>query len=201
MTSSQASTFISALENAGIKSYSFVTDMSTNFYHDGENAICKLNGDLLVNFRKPQYASYRTINGVEVLIADLSDIHEGRALGTAEQLKQVANTLGVSLSNDEYAALLGIDKDDVDIVPATGNYIEFVFLPKDEYDKLTDEQKAEYDEAKKFENSPLPRFKFLGLNQYNMLSAEDQQSYDEIKETYKTKKSKELPTNQAASIS
>ncbi len=201
MNSSQASNFVSAMENAEISSYYFVTDMSTNFYHDGKTAICKLNGDLLVNFRKPQYPAYRTINGAEVMIADLADIHEARAIGTAEQIKEVASTLGVSLSDEEYAILLDIDKRDVDLVPATGNYIEFVFIPKDEYDKLTDEQKAEYDEAKKFEKSPLPRFKVLGQNHYNMLSDEDKSAYDQIKTTYDKKKAVELPVNQAASIS
>lgn len=200
MTSSQASTFISAMENAEIGTYYFVTDMSTNFYHDGKTAICKLNGDLLVNFRRPQYPSYRTVNGAEVMISDVVDIHEARAVGTAEQIKKVASTLGVALSDEEYAILLDIDKKNVDIVPATGNYIEFVFIPKEEYDKLTDEQKAEYDEAKKFEKSPLPRFKVLGQNHYNMLSDEDKSSYDEIKTTYDKKKAVELPVNQAASI-
>lgn len=200
MTSSQASTFISAMENAEIGTYYFVTDMSTNFYHDGKTALCKLNGDLLVNFRKPQYPAYRTINGAEVMIADLVDIHEARAVGTAEQIKEVASTLGVTLTDEEYAILLDIDKRDVDLVPATGNYIEFVFIPQEEYEKLTDEQKAEYNEAKKFEKSPLPRFKVLGKNHYDMLSDEDKSSYDQIKATYDQKKAVELPVNQAASI-
>ena len=201
MTSSQVSNFISALENAGVTKYSFVTDMSTNFYHNGENALCKLKGDLLVNFRKPQYASYRTVNGVEILVADVSDIHEGRALGTSDQIKEVANTLGVTLTDDEYAILLDVDKGEVDIVPVTGNYNEFVFIPKDKYERMSDADKAAYDEQKKFEILPLPRFNYLGQNAYNMLSAEDQAAYDAIKTTYEEKKAKELPINQAASIS
>ena len=200
MNSSQVSNFISAMEDAGITAYYFVTDTPTNFHHN-ENAIVKLNGDLLVNFRKPQYAHYRSINGAEVLVADVTDVHEGRAIGTAEQLKQVAQTLGVSLSDDEYKLLLAVDKKNVDLVPATGNYIEFVFLTAEEYEKLTDEQKAAYDEAKKFETLPLPRFNYLGHNRYEMLSDDDKAAYDEIKTTYEDKKAKELPANQAASIS
>ena len=199
MNSSQASNFISAMNDAGITSYYFVTDTPTNFHHN-ENAIVKLNGDTLVNFRKPQYAHYRNINGAEILIADLADVHEARAIGTAEQLKQVAQALGVALSDDEYKLLLNTDKKDVDLVPATGNYIEFVFLTSDEYNKLSDEEKAAYNEAKKFETSPLPRFNYLGHNRYEMLSDEDKASYDEIKSTYEEKKAKELPANQAASI-
>ncbi|MBR6289473.1 MAG: hypothetical protein IKR19_09060 [Acholeplasmatales bacterium] len=199
MTSSQVSNFISAVEDAGVTKYYFVTDTPTNF-HNNENAIVKLNGDLLVNFRKPQYAHYRTINGIEILAADVADVHEARAIGTADQLKQIAQTLGVSLSDDEYKLLINVDKKNVDLVPATGNYIEFVFLPKAEYDLLSDAEKAAYDEAKKFETTPLPKFRYLGHSRYEMLSDEDKQSYDEIKNTYEEKKAKELPKNQAASF-
>ena len=200
MTADQVTTFLSALEEAGVEKYYFVTDMSTNF-HNNENAIVKLNGDLLVNFRKPQYSHYRSINGAEILLADLADVHEARALATAEQLKQIAEALGVGLTDDEYKILLKVDKKDVDLVPVTGNYIEFVFIPAEEYELLSDDEKAAYDEAKKFEEVPLPKFHYLGHNRYEMLSDDDKAAYDELKTVYEGKKAKELPKGQAASIS
>lgn len=200
MTSSQASNFISAMEDAKINNYYFVTDTPTNF-HNNENAIVKLNGDLLVNFRKPQYSHYRSINGAEVLIADLTDVHEARAIATAEQLKQVADSLGVSLTDDEYKILLNIDKKDVDLIPVTGNYIEFVFMTTEQYNALSDEEKAAYDDAKKFETKPIVNFHYLSPSEYEDLEDEDKAKYDELVESYKKKKSEELAPHQAASIS
>lgn len=199
MTSGQASSFISAMEDAGIDNYYFVTDTPTNFHHNADS-IVKQNGDLLVNIRKPQYSHYRMMNGVEIVAADLADVHEARAVGTAEQLRQVAESLGVSLTDDEYKIIINQDKKNYELKPITGDYRQFVFLTTEQYEALDDDEKAKYDEACKFEGE-LVGFKKLGKQEYEWLTPEDKAKYDELLAKYELAKSKELPVNQAAQIS
>ena len=44
--------------------------------------------------------------------------------------------------------MVEIDKSNVDIIPATGDYNRFVPLTKKQYDALSDKEKKEYDKAK-----------------------------------------------------
>lgn len=200
MTADQCSTFIDAIKAQGLNDYTFVTDMNTNLYNN-DHAIIKQNGDLLVNIKKPQFQTTLSMNGVEMIIADLSDVHEGRVMGSAEDIAKIAEAMGTALSDDEIKITQQMDKKALAIKPITGNYSQFVYLTEDKYNLLSDEDKAKYDEAKKFEG-PLPNsFKVISKLEYDMMTTSEQAEYDELKALYEEKKSKYLGQNQAASIS
>ena len=87
---------------------------------------------------KEGYNSVEVKRGIDAAVQDITNYIKdniSKPVTGVEQLKQVAQALGVALSDDEDKLLLNTDKKDVDLVPATGNYIEFVFLSSDEYNK------------------------------------------------------------------
>ena len=200
MTNSQAQSIISAAENAAIVRYCFINDIPTYFYHDERNII-KLKGDLMVNVRKPmQTADNYRENGVEVLASDLVDIHEARLCADGKKIVSFLDSLGISLDDTDKEKIAQIDHGTVGIIPETGDYVTFYFLPAEEYDKLSPKHKAEYDEMKKFEMKPLVNFYALTEKEYDALNEEDKESYDELLALYKEKQDKYLPPNQAARI-
>lgn len=200
MTAEQITGFINAVEEAGLKNFELVTDMSTNLWNN-ESGIIKQNGDLIVAFRKAQFQTVNTVNGVEIVAADAADVHEARVIGDADKLKLVAEALGTALDDSEYKMLLGLDKRPVNLKPITGNYIVFNFLTKEQYNALSDDNKAKYDEAKKFEGDDLPSFGYINPKEYDSWNQEDKDAYDELKELYENKVKNYTGVNQAAMIS
>ena len=154
MTAEGSKLFIEACESAGIKSYAFVTDVSTTLYHDGERSILKPSyaNNFLVCLRDSRYSG--TVKkfdaGIQVLIADFSDVHEVICGGDTEQIKAFCEALGdVNLEDEDLKVLLQIDKGNYNINPITGDYVNgFKYLSPWQYDQLTPEQQAEYDEKK-----------------------------------------------------
>lgn len=200
MTGNQISTFIGAVEDAGLKTFQLVTDMSTNLWNN-ESGIIKVDGDLVVAYRKALFQNTNTVNGVEIVAADAADIHEARVMGPAEKIKEIGEALGAALSDDEYKMLISLDKQPVDLFPITGDYNTFYFKTADEYAAMSDDNKAKYDKAKMFDEVRLPSFGYMSDKQYDAMSDEDKAAYDEIKARYDAKVAKYTGMNQAAQIS
>ena len=152
MTSEQCKSFLAAVENAGIKLYQYTTDIPTHLYNDGKNHIAKADftKNCVVGFRSATVGGSNNVyNGIQVVIADFSDIHEIRTGGSYEQIKKFCESFNVNLTDDEFKVLLKIDKQNYDIKPATGDYNNsFAYLSSKQYEALSNKEKAEYAERK-----------------------------------------------------
>lgn len=159
MTSDQANKFMAAVEAAGIKTYEFDSDLCTHLYHDGNHAIAKIVPELgaVVAFRANDYggAVPRYAHNIQVVVSDYGDIHEVRTAGSCDQIKKFAETIGVSLNEDDIKILLSIDKANYDIKPETGDYVSrFHYLTQKQYNELSDDEKQKYDSEKEaYENA------------------------------------------------
>lgn len=166
MTGEQTKKFIQAAEAAKIKNYEFDTDLGTHLYNN-DHAINKfVEGDEIVyNIRDARFGgSHNTYEkGIQVVAAWTEDIHEARIAGSYDQISTFLKTLGVELSDSDLKIMIDIDKNNVDIIPATGDYNRFVPLTKKQYDALSDEEKKEYDKAKADEEKR--QHDYIGQNQ------------------------------------
>lgn len=166
MTSNQYDKFKQAIEAAEIASYCVEDDISTTYYDNGVNAFIKKVNDGLLSIRSNKTSmSHPAMEGnVLVSFVDFTDIHSIKTTGSAEQIKTLMESLGASLSDDEYKLVLEIDKHNYDIKPITGDYVSgFKYLSPQQYADLTPEEQEAYDEAKaKYEEA---KEKYLPVNQ------------------------------------
>ena len=154
MTGAQARKFMEAIEASGIKKYSFNTDVSTTYYNDGESAIAipdyTLDGVHAV--KKNGFAGSHNNFDIDkrccYYFSDFGDIHEVRTAGTNDEIKTFLEAMGLSLTDEQVKILKWMDGSSSDLKPITGNYT-FKYISDEEYEKLTPEEKAAYDEAKK----------------------------------------------------
>ena len=100
MIASQFEQIKAALDATEITNFDLVTDTPTHLRNNSE-AIIKQVGDYIVNFRRPQYAATNQVNGIEMVVADFGDVHEMRAYGDSESMKKVAESLGITLDEDD----------------------------------------------------------------------------------------------------
>lgn len=168
MTTEVCKKFLEALNSANIKTYEFDTDVGSHFYHDGKTRITIPNHDLeaLIAIRPANFAgaSFPTYaDKIQVVVSNYCDIHEVRAAGTCEQIKTFVESMGSSLTDEEYKIMLEIEHSNYDIKPETGNYVDrFKYLSKKQYDELSDEEKKSYDsEKEKYEEA---RKNYIGQN-------------------------------------
>lgn len=151
MTGEQSKKFLEAVEAAGIKSYSFDTDLGTHLYN-GDHSIIKFveADEMIYNIRDSRYGGSHNSFGshVQVVAAWTEDIHETRVAGTHSQIKTLLEKLNVELTEEDLKIIVEIDNGNVDIIPETGDYNRFKPLTKKQYDALTPEEKEEYDAAK-----------------------------------------------------
>lgn len=166
MNADQCKKWLAAIESAGIKAYQFDTDLGTHLYHDGEHAIALTSDDLnaVVAIRSNNFGgSHNTYkNNVQVVMSDYADIHEVRTGGTSEQIRKLVKELGITLTDEQVKIIVDIDKYNYDIKPETGNYLRFRYLTQNQYDALSDEEKAKYDsEKKEYEEG---KEKYIGHN-------------------------------------
>ena len=151
MTGEQTKKFIEAAKTAQIKNYQFDTDLGTHLYNN-DHAFNKFveADEIVYNIRNGKFGGSHngTDRALQVVAAWTEDIHEARISGTSDQISTFLKTLGVELSDSDLKIMVEIDKSNVDIIPATGDYNRFVPLTKKQYDALSDKEKEEYDKAK-----------------------------------------------------
>lgn len=154
MVKAQAQKIKSAIESTGLKIYSFNSDVTSNFYNDGKTAVAvvDLNMECIHAFKKNGFGGASTYfpndKRVCYYFADFADVHEFRTAGTPEEIKNFVAALGLTLDDDQIKILEWMNATTSDLKPITGNY-KFKYISDEEYGKLTPEEKAKYDEAKK----------------------------------------------------
>ena len=154
MESSQAKKLMQAVEATGIEKYSFDTDVTTNYYHDGKTCLAipdfNLGGIHAVKkngFAGP-YGYFESDKKCCYYFSDFTDVHEFRTAGDPEQIKAFLEFMGLSVSDEQVKVLKWMEESSNDLVPITGDYT-FKKLTQEEYDALDDEAKEKYDNAKK----------------------------------------------------
>lgn len=155
MNSNQARKFMEAVEAAGIDKYSFNTDVTTAYYHDGKTCcvVPDYNLDGIHAFKKNNFSgavSYFKGDNKKIAyyFSDFGDVHEVRTVGNMSQMKKFAEAMGITLTDDVINVFKWMEGSTSDLKPITGDYT-FKYLTDEEYDKLTPEQKEAYDENKK----------------------------------------------------
>jgi hypothetical protein len=145
-------TLISALEAAGIKKYQFSTDNNNHLYNNDFAIVLDdtANGNL-VNIRKKSATVGANPYPGETLVttADYDSVHEMTFGGDYKMAKAFLDQLGLSLSKEQEEILMKIDRSNYTVKPATGDYHPFKVLTPEEYEALTEEEKAAYDKAKR----------------------------------------------------
>lgn len=146
MTSEQVTKLINGLKAAGISEYQFSTDLGTHYYNnEAAFNLIDTKSESVLNIRsRDKIATPAYSQGICVYLSDFGDIHEARFGATADQAKKFIESYGLSLDDDQLKILLELDNDNYTINPRTGNYI-FTPLTPEEIEKLSDEEKAEYE--------------------------------------------------------
>jgi hypothetical protein len=150
MEMSQVKKLVEAIDTVGIKWYKFVTDMSGNFINNDYcfNVIDEAN-DLVYNFARNSYVVGAEPGPATIHAAAPVDLHECVIGDSAENIIKLAEELGITLTNEQKRMILRFDKGNYTIIPETGDYHPFKELTEEEYEQLSDEEKAAYDAAKK----------------------------------------------------
>lgn len=155
MTGNQIQTLISAMEDAEIKEYQFVTDNNNNLYHS-ESSVLKFDSSNDMLWAIGLAPRIGTISGGGALMATSSDsesIHEFRVKGDWETMKKLIEKFNLDLTDEEKLILLQTNANNLVVKPVTGDYSNiFHEISPESYEKLTPEEKAKYDEAKKKED-------------------------------------------------
>lgn len=172
MTKAQANALLQAVEDSGIKAYSFDIDDGVHFYN-GENSIVKLSDELIVNLHSNTTGgSIKTFaeGSTTIMAAWCEDAHRFSTAGTPEQVQKFMDSLSISLTEEEVQKLVAIHGANYDIKPATGNYVDaFHYLSKKQYDALTPAEQQAYDTAK--EKYETEKANYLGKNQAAQITA------------------------------
>lgn len=156
MNVKQTKKFIEAAKAANINNYQFDTDLGTHLYNNSYAINKFVEADEIVyNIRDARFGgshnTYDKNSSIQVTAAWVEDIHEARIGGSYDQISTFLKNLGVELSDSDLKIMINIDKANVDIIPATGDYNRFVPLTKKQYDALSEKEKEEYDIAKEEE--------------------------------------------------
>ena len=153
MTKTQVQQLLGAVAAANITSYEFDSDVGTHLYHDGVTHLIKVDGEMIYGIRSAKVAgSHNTFShNVQVVAMNCEDSHEFFTAGDYQQIQTFMQNVGVNLTADEMEIVVRLDKMNSNIIPANGDYNRFVPISEEEYERLTPEQKAEYD-AKKAED-------------------------------------------------
>lgn len=167
MEASQVQKIMSAFESADIKKFAVTDDVTGHYYNnDNEVTVADMSNELFVNFKKGVHTGVNSVSedgNVLMSMIPFIDTHIMKFTGTYNQVKQVAESLGLSLDDNQNNIILNIDKKNYDIKPATGDYVSrFHYLSEKQYAELSEEEKAQYDaEKKEYEDN---KAKYIGQN-------------------------------------
>lgn len=150
MTNGQIESIISACENNEIKEYQFVTDNNNNLYNS-ESSILRFKDGILWSLGlAPKMGGIAANNAILISGSDSESIHEFRVRGNYDSLKGFIEELGLEISDDDERMLRQIDANNLVVHSVPPDYKNiFHELSPAEYEALTPEEKAKYDEAKK----------------------------------------------------
>lgn len=165
MTKNQVSKIMSAIESAEIKNFLVIDDITTKIYNS-ENAIVKadLANEMFIGI-KPNLTggSHRRFDSkIEVICMDFTDAHEFVVGADHQKIIDFVEQLGVTLTDEDKNLLIEIDNQNYNLIPPTGDYNRFVPLTEEQYNRLSPEEKSEYD-AKKQAYDEEER-KYIGQN-------------------------------------
>lgn len=148
--------FLNALKTAGIKNWEGINDIASVHYYNNEHCVNVLDesNETLYNFSRPiPGGSYASEKNIMVRGSNLADVHEVAFAGSFTQVKAFIDAFGLSLDEDQLKILVNIYGSNYSLKPVTGDYLTFKELSEDEISALSEEEKAEYEEAfKKFKN-------------------------------------------------
>ena len=153
MNTNQVSKIMSAIKTAEIKEYKVT---STTGYHLQNNpssgVIIEDDANEMLHHIRAKSKAYGaepfTGNAV-VESLDYADISEFTIGGGFKAIKEFFSEMGITLTKEEQEMLVKIDRSNYQIIPETGNYHPFKPVSQEEYDAMTEEEKAAYDAAKK----------------------------------------------------
>lgn len=153
METSQVSKLISAIKAANIKEYKVT---STTGYHlqnnPGSGIIIEDDSNEMLHMIRAKSRVYgaEPFKGNAVVESmDYADISEFTVGGGFAAIKEFFDNLGIELTQEEQEMLVKIDRSNYTVIPETGNYHPFKPVSQEEYDAMSDEEKAAYDAAKK----------------------------------------------------
>lgn len=145
-----AEQFFHAIETAGIDNYEVITDTAYTHYYHNNNSILKYKDGKILGIKRearsgsPAYGDSQ----VTVFTSDAEHVCEARLGGSIDQIRDFITAYGFSLDDDENKILVNLNYTNSRIIPRTGDYYKFTEIPQEEYDALSDEDKAKYDKAK-----------------------------------------------------
>lgn len=150
MEPSTVSKVFSALESAGIKEYEVLIDEAYHLYNN-DNGILVNGGDEIYSIsRKSKVVGAEPFEGETVVRAfSATSIVYFAFGGDFKTVENFLSAVGQTLTDEQKKVLLKIDRTNYNVIPETGDYHPFKELSEEEYSKLTPEQKAAYDAAKK----------------------------------------------------
>lgn len=151
MTKDQVTKIMSAMESAEIKNYMVVDDIVTRIYNS-DTAIIKVDeaDELFVGIRSNNVGgSHRRFDSnIEVLTIDFTDAHEIIVGADYQKIIKFIEELGITLTAEDKNLIVQFEGNNSTLIPPTGDYNRFVPLTEEQYNRLSPEQKAEYDEKK-----------------------------------------------------
>ncbi len=149
MTSEALNKIFSAMDTAGIKEFEVLTDGSFIHMRNNDFDTIKWDGsDLLICIRSEKSPGTTAFPGnVRVSTIHVDQVEEIRIGGDAKDMLAYLDALGFALEDDEKERVNKINAYNRSIIPPTGDYFNFNYLTKEEYDQLTPEEKEEYDKA------------------------------------------------------
>ena len=182
MTEAQIQKFMSAVESAEIKNFTFVDDI-TCYYKNGDTGVCVYDSanKAIVSIQSHLPGTAQASNPLKFQMCDIVDIHRAEIQGEYEVIKKFIDAYGLSLDEEQLKVLITIDRNNTIVKPVTGDYtVTYHKLSPEEYNALTEEQKKEYDEKVAKDQARLvdlpkgraimqvddPRYPMLNRNEY-----------------------------------
>lgn len=160
MNKAGMSKFLDAVKKSNSKCFVASTDLGTHLYNDNEHSIIvnDESTEILYCFSTPNAS--RASQKIQVLSACYDDIHELVFVGSYDEVKQFAKDLGLTLTEEQSKVLLNIKASNYNLKPVTGDYVSFVKLTEEDIEKLSEEEKAKYQEQlKEYEENEKKRNK------------------------------------------
>ena len=150
MEANTANKIYSALQSAEIKEYGILIDEAYHFYNNDNGIITKVGDDFVSIMRKSQVVGAEPYEGETIArMFSSTSIVYFEIGGDFKKIQKFLDEVGATLTDEQKSVLLKIDRTNYNVIPETGDYHPFKELTPEEYDALSDEEKAAYDAAKK----------------------------------------------------
>ena len=153
MTTEQVTTLINAIKSANIKEFKVTSTAGWHLQNNPNSGIIIKDdsNEMLhcIRAKSKAFGAEPFPGNAVVESVDYGDISEFTVGGGFTAIKDFFNNLGITLSQEEQEMLVKIDRTNYKVIPETGNYHPFKEVSQEEYDAMSDEEKAAYDAAKK----------------------------------------------------